>query len=99
VQVLLGRGYTVRIYDPSLDIASLVGSNRRVLDARMPHLAALLKSDLGQAVGKQGLIVAAQPCASIAQLKECVTPSHRVIDVNGWPELRELPARYEGFCW
>jgi GDP-mannose 6-dehydrogenase len=99
VQVLLGRGYTVRIYDPSLELGSLVGSNRRVLDARMPHLAALLKSDLAQAVGTQGLIVAAQPCVSLEQLKQCVTSSHRVIDVNGWPELRELAAHYEGFCW
>ena len=99
VQTLIGRGYTVRIYDPALDLGSLVGSNRRVLDSRMPHLAALLKSDLAEAVGKQGLIVAAQPCAPIEHLKLCVTAAHRVIDVNGWPQLRELPARYEGFCW
>ena len=28
-----------------------------------------------------------------------VTPQHQILDVNGWPELRELPAKYEGFCW
>lgn len=99
VQLLLGRGYPVRIYDPALDLASLVGSNRRVLDSRMPHLASLLKSNLSEAVGAEGLIVAAQPCASLEELKACVTPRHRVIDVNGWLELRELPAKYEGFCW
>lgn len=99
VQTLLGRGYTIRIYDPALDLASLVGSNRRVFDSRMPHLASLLKSNLPEAVGAQGLIVAAQRCASIEELKACVTPRHRVIDVNSWPELRDLPAPYEGFCW
>jgi GDP-mannose 6-dehydrogenase len=99
VQTLLGRGYTVRVYDPALDLATLVGSNRRVIDSRMPHLASLLRSDLREAIGAQGLIVAAQPCASLERLKTCVTARHQVIDVNGWPGWQELPAKYTGFCW
>ncbi|HXJ61106.1 MAG TPA: UDP-glucose/GDP-mannose dehydrogenase family protein, partial [Verrucomicrobiae bacterium] len=63
------------------------------------HLASLLSPDLASAVGQQGLIVAAQPCASLQELKPLITSKHRVLDVNGWPELRELPAQYEGFCW
>jgi GDP-mannose 6-dehydrogenase len=98
-QTLLGRGYKVRIYDPSLNLAALVGANKRVIDARMPHLASLLQDDLATAVGQQGLIVAAQPCVPIAALKQVINSRHRLLDVNGWPELRTLPCKYEGFCW
>jgi GDP-mannose 6-dehydrogenase len=98
-QTLLGRGYKLRIYDPALNLAALIGANKRLIDTKMPHLASLLCQDLGQAVGQQGLIVAAQKCAQIDELKHCVTPRHSVLDVNGWPELRELPSRYIGFCW
>ena len=98
-QTLLGRGYQVRIYDPQLNLAKLVGSNKRVIDTKMPHLASLLYEDLAMAVGRQGLVVAAQRCASIVELAKVITPEHRILDVNGWPELRGLPARYEGFCW
>jgi len=98
-QNLLGRGYQVRIYDPQLNLARLIGSNKRLIDAKMPHLASLLQEDLAQAIGRKGLIVAAQRCASIAELAKVVTPEHRVLDVNGWHELRNLPAKYEGFCW
>ena len=28
-----------------------------------------------------------------------LTPEHRVLDINGWPELQTLPVKYEGFCW
>jgi GDP-mannose 6-dehydrogenase len=98
-QLLLGRGYQLRIYDRALNLAALIGANKRVIDAKMPHLACLLKADLASALGQRGLIVAAQRCASLSDLKECVTPQHHVLDVNGWPELRELPAPYEGFCW
>jgi len=98
-QTLLGRGFRVRIYDPALNLSALVGANKRVIDTKMPHLASLLCSELKAAIGRQGVLVAAQRCASIADLKPCVTAEHHVVDVNGWPELRGLPARYEGFCW
>ena len=98
-QVLLGRGFKVRIYDPALNLAALTGANRRVIDSKMPHLAQLLTKDLASAVGKGGLIVAAQKCAAITDLASLVTPQHRVLDINGWSELRGLPCHYEGLCW
>jgi len=98
-QILLGRGYQLRIFDPALNLSALVGANKRVVDVQMPHLASLLKPDLPSALGERGVVVAAQKCAPVAELKRVVTAQHHVIDVNGWPELRELPARYEGFCW
>jgi GDP-mannose 6-dehydrogenase len=98
-QALLGQGHTLRIYEPALNLAALVGSNKRVSDTKMPRLASLLKPDLASALGQRGLVVATHKCATIAELKKYVTPLHQVLDVNGWPELRELPCRYEGFCW
>ena len=98
-QTLLGRGYRLRIYDPALNLAALVGSNRRLIEVKMPHLAAYLHADLAKAVGDQGLVVAAQRCASLAELTGVISSRHRILDVNGWPELRALPSSYEGFCW
>lgn len=98
-QTLLGRGFKLRIYDPALNLSALVGANKRVIDMKMPHLASLLCPDLKTALGSQGLVVAAQKCAPIVDLKQFITPQHHVVDVNGWTELRELPSKYEGFCW
>ena len=96
---LLGKGYQVRIYDPQLNLAQLVGSNKRVIDTKMPHLASLLKNDLASALGKEGIVIAAQRCATVAELSKSITVQHHVIDVNGWTELRQLHVSYEGFCW
>ena len=54
-QNLLGRGHQIRIYDPQLNLAKLVGSNKRFIDTKMPHLASLLQDDLALAAGRQGL--------------------------------------------
>ncbi len=98
-QHCLGRGYSVRIYDPQLNLAALVGANKRVIDSRMPHLAQLLRADLAQAIGTSGLVLVSQKCATLAELAATITPDHAVLDINGWPELRSLPSRYHGFCW
>ncbi len=98
-QHCLGRGYKIRIFDPYLNLASVVGANRRVIDTRMPHLASLLEPTLESAVGSAGLVIAAQRVADPAQLARALTPRHSVLDVNGWSELRTLVQDYRGFCW
>jgi GDP-mannose 6-dehydrogenase len=97
-QHLLARGHRVRIYDPQLNLTRIVGSNKRVIDEKMPHLASLLHEDFGSALGDQGLVIVAQRCVSIAELAKRITPRHHLLDINGWPELRTLPG-YEGLCW
>lgn len=98
-QNLLGHGYQIRIYDPQLNLARIVGSNRRVIDTKMPHLASLLREDLASALGTQGLVLAAQKCATAVELSKVLTPQHHILDINGWPELQKLGVRYEGLCW
>ncbi len=98
-ETLLGRGYDLRIYDPSLNLSKLIGANAAEMQRRMPHLNSLLKSDVGEVVEHAELIIASQKCASIDELATWVKPGQSVIDVNGWRELKSLPWDYEGLCW
>jgi len=47
-QTLLGQGYDIRIYDPGVRVAKLVGTNLAYVDTHLPHLAALLVDDFAQ---------------------------------------------------
>jgi len=98
-QHLIGRGFELGIYDPQLNLAKLIGTNKRVIDEKMPHLASLLTDDLAGALGKTGLVIAAQKCVDVETLRPLITAKHTLLDVNGWPELRDLRGHYEGFCW
>lgn len=98
-ETLLARGYELSIYDPHLNIAELIGSNERLISRRMPHLAQLLKKSGTEAVKNADLILAAQKCVPLDELRTAVRAEQHIIDVNGWRELATLPARYEGFCW
>ncbi|MCA9136348.1 MAG: nucleotide sugar dehydrogenase [Planctomycetales bacterium] len=44
-ETMLGQGYDIRIYDPGVRVAKLVGTNLAYVDTHLPHLAALLVDD------------------------------------------------------
>jgi GDP-mannose 6-dehydrogenase len=43
---LLGKGYSLNIYDPNVSIANLTGANKEYIARVIPHLARLLVQDL-----------------------------------------------------
>ena len=98
-ETLLGRGYELRIYDPSLNLSRLIGANEAEIQRRMPHLASLLRASAREVVEDSELIVASQKCVPVEDLRTWVTDQQSVIDVNGWRELMTLPWQYEGLCW
>ncbi|OYW24657.1 MAG: GDP-mannose dehydrogenase [Planctomycetales bacterium 12-60-4] len=98
-ETLIGRGFTVSIYDPQINLSRLIGSNEQQIQVRMPHLAQLLKPVAEEIIENCDVLVVSQKCVPIDTLQACVRPDHLVIDVNGWAPLKTLPCRYEGLCW
>ncbi|MFQ5734366.1 MAG: UDP binding domain-containing protein, partial [Planctomycetaceae bacterium] len=41
-ELLVGKGYDLRIYDPGVCVSDLVGTNRTFVERHLPHLASLL---------------------------------------------------------
>jgi len=98
-ETLLGRGYELHIYDPQLNLSRLVGANEAEIQRRMPHLASLLRDSAVDVVKATDLIIVSQACVEPAVLAAHLRSDHRIIDVNGWSALRDLPCNYEGLCW
>lgn len=98
-ETLLGRGYQLRIFDPSINLTRLIGANEAEIQRRMPHLAQLLCSSAEEVVRESEVIVVSQKCADVESLRSVAGAGKHVIDVNGWPELKSLPWSYEGVCW
>lgn len=98
-ETLLGRGYTLSIYDPQIELTRLVGANEAEINARMPHLARFLTSDPLGVLAASDLIVASQACVPLDTLRGGIRPGHHLLDVNGWDGLDTLPCTVEGLCW
>lgn len=98
-ETLLGRGYQLRIFDPSINLTRLIGANEAEIQRRMPHLAQLLRDSAEEVVRESDVVIASQKCAEVESLRSVAGAGKHVIDVNGWPELKALPWSYEGICW
>ena len=43
---LIGKGMSLLVYDPDVQLSSLLGANRRYIEQHLPHIGALVRPDL-----------------------------------------------------
>ncbi len=97
---LLGKGYDLRIFDRSVDIARLTGANRSYIDREIPHLERLLVKTPAEALAGSGLAVVGHIGRDDRPDFLAALAGHAVIDLAGIPEFKTAagPA-YQGLCW
>jgi len=98
-ETLLGKGCTVRIYDPIINPGALVGTNRQYVESRLPHLRRMLTASATEALADADLAVATYGDPELAAALVAAAPG-RILDLDGrlGPEVEALPG-YEGFLW
>jgi GDP-mannose 6-dehydrogenase len=99
-EVLLGKGYDLRIYDPAVSVSRLVGSNRDYMLEHLPHLAELLVDDASVVLEHAEVCVvgAASPEAVAAS---AAAGNRHLIDLVRLPDAAERRGgeRYVGVAW
>ena len=98
-EMLLGKGFDVRIFDPLVDTSRLVGANRRHLVSKLPHVQRALCPTAGNALdGAEVAVVSSSDSSVVKALVEA--PPLRIFDLSGrlGPEVEALSG-YEGVAW
>ena len=97
---LLGRGFALRIFDRSVDVARLTGSNRAYIEREIPHLERLLAPDPASALEGAGLVILGHVGRDDRPALLAGLRGQRVLDLAGIAELRDHPGTaYQGLCW
>lgn len=97
---LIGRGFELAIYDHSLEIGRLVGTNRDFIEREIPHLDRLLAPDPETALAGAEVVVVGHvdPAGKAAVLEQA--GSATLVDLAGVREFQEMPGLdYRGICW
>ena len=97
-ETLIGRGYDVRIYDPSVNLALLTGSNKKFMEDQIPHLARLMTASAEELVAGSDTIVVGYDTACFRDALAQRPPDSRVVDLA---DIRNGPERgdYAGIAW
>lgn len=93
---LIGKGYTLSIYDQNVHISKLVGANKAFIQEHLPHLSELISDDLPGLLSKADVIVVNHRNFDAAAHKN-ILKDKIVIDLV---RIRwEGGGHYEGLCW
>jgi len=96
---LVGKGFSLRIYDPVVNPDRLIGANRRYVESKLPHLGRLLCTEPGPALADADVAVISSSDPGIVAALKASPPPH-VIDISGRLDRDvELLAGYEGLGW
>jgi GDP-mannose 6-dehydrogenase len=98
-ETLIGKGFDVRIYDPIVEPANLVGTNLQYINSSLPHLQRVLTDDPSVALdGADLALVSTSDPGVLSALR--VAPPATVIDLSGrlGTGVEALPG-YQGAAW
>jgi len=100
VKQLLGEGHEVTIWDESVSLGRLIGSNREYIEKVIPHIGSLLRNDLCEMVRTAEVVIIATRTVDSIDLSEILRPEQFVIDLVNLERTRRLSKQnYEGICW
>jgi GDP-mannose 6-dehydrogenase len=96
----IGKGLNLKIYDPDVQLARLVGANRRYIEDVIPHISSLLCPDAEALVAHSELLVLGHANAEvIAALRARGATAPKVVDlVDARDRLGAMPD-YDGLGW
>lgn len=97
VEILLGKGNAVLIYDKNVNISKLSGTNKVYIDEHIPHLSELILDDLELIIEKSEAIIIAhhEPEFELINTKY---PDKHIIDLVKIQDGTSS-GNYEGICW
>ncbi len=100
IEMLIGKGYHVQVYDQNVSIARLHGANRAYIERQIPHISTLMCDSIEQVLAESEVIIIGNKAPEFRQIIHQVRPDQTVIDlVRILKDTDQLDAQYEGICW
>lgn len=97
---LIGKGMHLSIYDPEVQIAQLIGSNRNFIEKHLPHIGQMLRPELATVIEDAEVLVVGLSGQLVYDLlaSRC-RPDQILLDLVNLPNRADIRATVEGLCW
>ncbi len=100
VGTLVGKGYSVLLHDPNLDMARVLGANRRYVEDELPYLPERLRGDLLEVVRSSEVVVVANRAREYREVGALLEPGQVLLDlVHAVDPSSVVRGEYHGFVW
>jgi GDP-mannose 6-dehydrogenase len=99
IETLLGQGYNIQIYDKNVSLACLRGANKKFIEERIPHIAALMKQNIEEVISFAEVIVIGNKNKEFVNILPQLKPNQHVVDLVRITENFKVLSSYDGICW
>lgn len=99
VERLIGKGYELKIFDPNVNLARLVGANRDYILHQIPHISSLMVGTMSEVLDASDTIVIGTNDSAFADVMSERSSHHRIIDLVRLGKGSSASEEYDGICW
>ena len=100
VEKLIGKGMRLKIYDPEVRVARLMGANKRYIDEVIPHIGSLMCDSVAEAMqGSTSVVVGLAGQGIEDEVYSNSRADQFVLDLVGLSSPEQLQGECVGACW
>ena len=100
IETMLGKGFAVKIFDPSVSLGRLLGANKEYIEREIPHLSSLLSDSASEVIEQCDVIVIGHNLENANAVLAPINGRHVVVDLshscNGYAQA---VGEYYGISW
>jgi GDP-mannose 6-dehydrogenase len=100
VEMLIGKGMQLAIYDRDVSEARLIGSNREYIENEIPHIWSLMRGSVDEVIGASEVVVIGNGSGEFRLIEPRLKPGQVVVDlVRAFGSKVSTGDGYRGICW
>ena len=100
IELMVGKGMELAIYDRDVSEAQLIGANRDYIEGEIPHIWSLMRESAREVIEYGDVVVVGNATGEIRALGEQSFSGKRVVDLARlFGRAPVGVAGYEGICW
>jgi len=99
IEMLIGKGYQVAVYDRNVSLANLHGANRAYIEQEIPHIAQLMRDSMAEVVDDSELLVIGNRSPEFKDALASLRDEQIVLDLVRISETLPDNPNYLGICW
>jgi GDP-mannose 6-dehydrogenase len=99
IEMLIGKGLNLAIYDRDVSRARLIGANREYIEREIPHIWSLMRGSVQEVLEHAEVVVVGNSSPEFREIGRCLREGQTVIDLaRGFEPVAMANGRYQGIC-
>jgi GDP-mannose 6-dehydrogenase len=100
VEMLIGKGIALSVYDGAVSQAGLIGANREYIEREIPHIWSLMRSSPNEVLESSDVIIIGNDAPEFREIQPRLTADQIVVDlVRAFAPRPSDDGHYRGICW